>query len=164
MTIAATMRMMLDVVETLDVNTTSLAAANQTVTHNAYDLGTVASATTLSPATMVVAFQQALTGGTATIDLTSLTGTNGAVRDASGLKLQGLLLRNPSTNANQILMEPGAANGYDAFGASWQVTLQPGQQAMYYGYDATPDVGASDLGLDMTGTASQALDVIMVFG
>lgn len=142
----------------------SLAANDKGVTHSGFNISKSLSASTTPPATKTAYFSQAMTDGAATIDLTGLPGTNAGVVSLSGLKVQSLLLENPSTNANAISIEPGASNGYDIFGSDFKVTLQPGQSALFYGNDATPDVGSSDKTLDIAGTGTQSLKVGIVAG
>lgn len=58
----------------------------------------------------------------------------------------------------------GASNGYELLGNAWSIVLQPGQQFGAYLKDAAPDIGASAKTIDISGTGSQALDVVLVIG
>ncbi len=141
------------------------AAGNNTVVHNGYNFTKILDAGSTPPGTQVSAFAQALTAGTATIDLTSLPTTNGQTGfDMTGQKVQVLMVKAPSSNANVITIADGAANGYGGFGASFLIELQPGQQALLYGNDATPDVGGAAKNWDITGTGAQVMEFHIVAG
>ena len=152
----------LTVTEILAANVASL--GDKTVQHTAFNKTARLDSTTTPPVSLVAAFQQALDGGAATIDLAALVGTNGATVDATGKKVQAVKFANPSTNDNAITVAVGAANGYDLSGAAFSITLQPGQEFVYFGNDATPDVAAGDKTLDLAGTLAQVLNCIIVLG
>jgi len=138
--------------------------ANKTVTHSALNQsGTLTSATT-PPVTKVAIFNQALTGGAATIDLTALTGTNGAATTMYGLKVQYIFVKAKSTNANAITLTEGASDGYALMGNGWTVTLAANQWFTFYGNDATPDVDSGAKTIDLSGTGSQSVDIEIVAG
>lgn len=162
MSVSARMQLKLTVVEALAL--AYLGTNSKSVTHSAIDLdtGALTSSTTV-PVTDVASFSKALSTGTGTIDLTALDGTEATI-DGSGKKVQAVLFRNPSTNANAITIVEGAINGYALFGASFSIILQPGQQFGAYLKDAAPDIAAGDKTIDISGTGSQALDVVLVIG
>lgn len=164
MSVAVTYRSDLTVIETLTGPRPFATDAKAKVTHDVLNKTDSLGAATTPPATKVAAFQKALAAGVGTIDLTALVGTNGVAVDGSGLKVQAIKLSNPATNGNPISITEGAANGYAAFGAGWKLTLAPGQEALLYGADATPDVAAGDKNIDLAGTGSQALDMVIVLG
>ncbi len=127
-------------------------------------VGKLTSATTV-PATKVYSALVALSGGSVTIDLTSLTDLKGGALTFVGLKLQILAFHNPSTNANSITVTFGAVNGYDFLGsATSECVLSPGAGIFMFGNDTLDDVGASDLAIDLSGTGSQALNTFLVAG
>jgi hypothetical protein len=150
--------------ETLTSNVPAVPAADAVITHSGYNTNQTLTSATTPPATQVAYFSQALSSGSATIDLTSLTGANGISIDGSTLKVQVAKFKNPSSNANSIKVDVGATNGYQLSGAGWEVTLEPGQETTLYLNDASPDIGASAKTLDLTGTGSQALEVSLVLG
>lgn len=165
-TVSAVYALKVSATETFDTTVASnegLAPA-QNVLHSAFNINGTLDAASGVPATTVVSFTQALGAGTATIDLTSLVGTNGSAVDLSGLKIQLLMIKAPAVNANVISVEPGAANGYDFFGANMLVELAAGQQVLFFGNDAAPDVAGADLSFDLIGTGAQELDFIIVAG
>ncbi len=139
-----------------------------TITHDQWNSSVTASATATSGVpelcTKTASFIKALSGGAATIDLTALTGTNGATVDFTNLKVQFAKFRNPSTNANSITVTFGAATGYLLMGSGWKIILAPGQEFTFRGYEATPDVTSLLKHIDLAGTASQSLYVQLVAG
>ncbi len=151
--------------ETLETNVTAVASNGAIVTHSGFNKSAaLTSATTATPVTKVAAFQATLSGGLLTIDLTSLTGTNGVAVTFSGLKIQAYKFANPSTNANSITVAAGASNGYLLGGAAFSWILAPGQEIMGFTNDASPDVAGGAKTIDLSGTLVQALNVILVAG
>lgn len=107
--------------------------------------------------------QKALSAGAVTADLTSLLSVRGATVSFSGLKVKYALLRNPSTNANSITGTFGAANPAVTFGTGWKLVLQPGD--IYVVKLANSEtVSGTAKNWDLTGTGSQALDIMMGAG
>ena len=154
------------VVETLDSGDAPAAAtANRIVTHDGYNTALTLHASTTPPITKVAAFSQALTSGTATIDLTSLDGTVGTVTGA-GLKLQVLKLKAPTTNTGTLTATKGGTHGYglDSAGATWTVPLAPGQEFLFYGDDDPPDISSTVKNIDLSGTGTESLEVMIVVG
>lgn len=122
-------------------------------------------ASTTPPVTKQTSFQQALSSGSATVNLAALPGlTAEETVNLTGLKVQALKLRNLSTNANSITVAKGASNGHTLLGSSWTVTLQPGQSHLYYFNNAAPTVASGDRTIDLTGTGAQVLEVQLVAG
>ena len=101
------------VVETLEDNVPAATGANRKVRHDQFNGAAGLTASTTPPVTKVAAFEKALSAGAATIDLTNLTGTNGATVDGTGLKVQVLKIKNKATNANPITIKTGLTDGYD---------------------------------------------------
>lgn len=154
----------LSVDETLDANTVSAAAKNRVVKHTSLNKAAKLTATSTPPATKVAAFQQLLTAGAASIDLTALVGTNAAVVTGLGLKVQAIKVAALTTNENPLTIATGAANGYALGGADFSVALQPGQEFVMFGNDATPDIAADAKTLDLAGTGTEGVNVIVVMG
>lgn len=163
MSVNATVSMGLTVRETLETNVP--AAESPVVTHNQFNFtGTLKSDTSV-PATKTVADSVALTAGAATLDLTDLEGTNGATVDATGLKLQAIMLHNPITNTGNMIVKPGASNPYDFFGdADGQITLKPGDRVLKYSPDKVEDVDGTHCEIDIAGTGTESLNVQLLFG
>jgi hypothetical protein len=140
--------------ETLGTNVP--AASKPTLVHDAFNSqGTMQTGTT-PPATKFAAFQKALVAGVGTIDLTALTGTNGVTVDGTGLKVQAIRIQNPSTNTRAVIVQPGASNGYNIFGGSSLVTINPGEEIVWIGNDSAnvPDVGSSAKNIGLSDGAS----------
>ena len=162
MSVAATYKSGVVVKETL---TASVAGADSPIiTHDVYDSEITLNAGSTPPATDAVFWQQDLAAGTATIDLTSLTGTNGESIDGTGKRVQVLKFKALAANANTIAVIPAAANGYELSGADFKITLSPGQEFLYYGNEATPEIGAAAKDFTLTGTGTQGLEVSIVLG
>lgn len=166
MSVTLTYTSILAVVETLETNVPFASASDKTVTHNGLDqtLSGITAGTAASPSTKVAAYQKALSAGAATIDLTAIPGVNGVTQDMSGLRVQFAKFRNPSGNANPITIGEGASNGYEMLGNGWTILLDPGCEILLYNPEASPDVAGAAKTIDLAGTGSQALDIILVAG
>lgn len=139
-------------------------ASVKTVTQSGMDTTATLKADSTPPATTCALFQKALSSGAATIDLTSLTGTNGAAVDFTGLKVQIAKFANPATNANPITVTFGASNGYLLGGTAWKAILSPGDEITFFKNDTGPDVDSTHKTIDLAGTGSQALNVELIAG
>jgi len=162
MPVSATVAGTLTVAETLATNVVD--ATSPVITHNGFNFSATLNASSTPPISKMASFQKALSTGAATIDCTSLIGTNGASVDFTGLKVQGYIFQNPATNANAITVTVGASNGLLLHGASWKVILQPGEQLMFLGLNVSQTVGSGNKTIDLAGTGSQALNCILVAG
>lgn len=140
------------------------ASGTPKVTHAHWDFAHSLSASSTPPFSKHVVEQKALAAGAGTIDLTATFGFNGEAVDATGLKVQVMKLRNPSTNANSITITPGALNGYDFCGAAFSITLEPGTEVLIYCLDTAPDVAVADCEIDLAGTLVQVLDFEALLG
>lgn len=150
-------------VETLATNVPAVASSNNSLQHTGYSTSKALTGTGSSglPAvTKLAYFSKALSTGTGTIDLTSLTGTNGATVDLTGLKVCLMKFRNPSTNANTITVAKGASNGFGltTSGTTFSIPIPPGGEVTIFCDEGTPDVGGGAKTLDLTGTGSQTLE------
>lgn len=122
--------------------------------------GPVLTSTTTPPVTQVASLIITLSGGAATLDLTSFT-YEGDAKDLSGLKLQVLKLKNPSSNA--ITVSEGASNGYAIAGGN-DIQVDAGAQEIKVWNDTNPDVAAGDATLDFAGTGTDTLIVELAAG
>lgn len=150
--------------ETLATNVPAAATNGAIVTHSGFNKTATFTASTTPAATKHAAFQQALSTGAATIDLTALVGTNGAAVDGSTLKVVAYKFANPSTNTNAITVTFGASNGYLLGGTAWKHILSPGDEIQGYKHGTAPTIDATHKNIDLAGTASQALNVELVMG
>ena len=162
MSVRATLNQYLTVLETLEASVA--AAGTPTVTHAAFNRNVNLNATSTPPATKVVAISGNLTAGAATIDLTALTGTNGASVTFSGLRVQAMYFQNRSSS-NAMTVKDGASNGYLIFGdSSGQITVGPGGSNLHYTADYPSDVSGSVKNIDLTGTGTDAYYMLLVAG
>jgi len=148
-------------------NTPSAPAASRRVTHSDFNFSPTTNPLTASsdpPVSKVAGFLVTLADSAGEIDLTALTGTNGATVDATGLRLQALLIEAASDNSAVVNIAPGAANGYDLFGASGSVDIAAGAAIAAFLNDAGSNVGASECILDLAGTTGDVVNVLMVLG
>lgn len=106
----------------------------------------------------------ALVAGAKTLDLTSLDYGDLTAKDFTGLKVQFALFKNPSGNGTMNI-KTGAANGYNIFGATAsEITLIGGGAALFVNPEGTPDVSGSAKTIDIAGTGTESLEVILVAG
>ena len=123
-------------------------------------------ASTTVPATIVVDVTHTLSGGALTVDLTSLTGTNGSSVTASGLKLQYFTAKCPASNTGALTLTTGSVNGFsiDDAAAAWLIPVHPGGWVAWYGVNLSQDVAGGDLAIDLSGTSTDTVDMMYVFG
>lgn len=164
MSVSVTYATTLTIAETLATNVPAATAANRVVTHNQFNKNVTLTGATSPPVTTCANFNKAMSGGAATVDLTALTGTNGATVDGTGLKVQCMKVSAPASNANAITLKFGASNPYNLLGSAFQVQLSPGQEIQIFGDDDTPDIASNAKNLDMAGTGTQSLDFAIVMG
>lgn len=141
-------------------------ASNDTATFDDLNEDTTLTGSTSPAATKFALFDQAMSGGAATIDLTALPGvTADETVNGNGLKVQFLKLTNKSTNANKITVSQGASTAYRLDGAtSWSVVLAPGQSALFELNNASETISSSHKDIDLAGTLAQVLRVHVVMG
>ena len=85
------------------------------------------------------------------------------LQDANGLKLQTIMITNPSGN-NPITIGEGASNGYPIWGASNDVIYPAATDQGTKFSDSLPDVSATDKTIDITGTGTETFDVGICLG
>jgi len=107
---------------------------------------TFSAGTTISVAQTSVA----LSVGSGSVDLTAAPFSGGTKTPIRAFFL------NPASNANSITIAKGGTNGYTGFGASFSITLAPGESCQL---NATTPLSGSVKTLDLSGTGSQALVV-----
>lgn len=164
MAVNLTLESKIQVEEELATNVPAAQAASRKVTHSLFNESATLTSATTPPVTQCAFFEQALTAGAATIDLTALPGTNGAVVNGNGLRVRAAKFKNKTSNANPITIKFGASNPYNLLGASWQVILSPGQSVLVYADDDAPAIAAGAKNIDLSGTAAQVLEVALVIG
>lgn len=148
--------------ETLETGVPAQSTGSKII-HNQFNTSTTLNASSTPPVTKVAAIEQDLGAGTATVDLTALTATNGATVDGTGLRVQALKFRNQAGNA-VMSIAMGAANGYDGFGAAFKVTLAGGAEVTILSNDNGSDIAAGVKNLDLAGTGAETAELVIVMG
>jgi hypothetical protein len=155
----------LDVTETIGTDAAGYVASNSnSVKFNGGDVDETLTASTTPDVTGQGVGIVTLSSGSGTLDLTSLTGVNGAAVSLSGKKPRAILFENPDTNANAITIAKGGSNGYTGLGSAFSLTLQPGQKALVWLNTAGTAVSGSVKVFDISGTGAQVLKYQMVGG
>jgi hypothetical protein len=149
------------VTETIENTPTS---SSPSITHSAYNTTQNLTGATTPPVTKIAGGLATLSAGALTLDLTALTGTNGAAVTFSGLKVQAFKFKNKAANTGAMTLTEGAANGYELAGNTWKMVLAPGQEFLFFGNDAAPDVGGAAKTIDITGTGTEAGEFVAVAG
>lgn len=150
------------VIETLPNNTGSAAAATRVVTHADYNETAALNASSTPPATLVAEFLLTLSSGAATIDLRTLTGTNGASVDGNGLKVQVVRIKN--LGANNMTFKGGSATPHNMFTVTTGQVVFPGAHMMIFSNDGGDDIDATHKYWDVSGTGSQTAEVTIIMG
>ncbi len=143
--------------------TTDVEAANSpTFTHNVFNGTQTLQSSSAVPASKCIARTLALTAGALTIDLTALVGSGGVAVDFTGLKVQAVLIANPSTH--DIVFTFGASNGYLLLGTGWKFTLKAGQKIEFFLNNLAPSVDGTHKTVDITGTGTDTFNIELVAG
>lgn len=149
-------------VETLDTGVD--AAPSPDIVHSSFNLNNVTlNATSTVPVTTTSYQDYALVAGAITIDLTALLGVNDEIQDATGLKLQTIIINNPSGN-NPITVTTGAANGFPLFGGTNSVVIPADSTLAFYVPEGLTDVAAADKNIDVSGTGTETFKVGICLG
>jgi hypothetical protein len=128
-------------------------AANQTLTQSGFNTSLSLTGSSTPNTKKGVAVTVTLTANVATIDLTALTGANGAV-NFSGSKGRIFKFKAPATNGAAITVSKGAANGHTGLGAAFSVKIPPGGEFTWYDGGGGVAVSGTDKTLDLAGTGS----------
>jgi hypothetical protein len=164
MSIQTDVKMTLTVTETVALTTTPfVTSAQYKATHSGLNLSRAQHATSSPTATTLAQGELDMVAGAATLDLTAAAGTAGAV-NLNGLKPRQILIQAKTGNANPVTIAKGASNGYTGFGASFSITLQPGQRVMIDDNGAGTAVSGTVKTLDVSGTGTQGINYIIVGG
>lgn len=160
MAVQATVTLGVSVRETLEVGVDGANAP--VVRHDQFPSNITLNGSSAAPVTKPVVDNLALSAGAYTIDLTSMTGTNGAAVNGTGLKVQAIHIRN--NGAAAMTITPGSSNPYNLLGSSFSVVLAPGQEFAFYGNEAAPDISGSAKEIDIAGTGTDDFDLSLVMG
>lgn len=151
-----------NITDTETLSDADLSSGSNSVVHSAYNLGSTLTASTTPAVTAQSTFILTLSGGAATIDLRTLTQSNGATLDGNGLKVQ--LFRVKNLGANPMTFTFGASNPYNIFGATGVCQVPVGGSVMLYGANNLPVVGSTTKYIDVSGTGAQTAQVTVVLG
>ncbi len=162
MSISVTYAATATVAETLANNTGSSLPASRVVTHTEYNETANLNAASTPPVTQVAEFLLTLVSGAATIDLRALDGTNAAVVDGNGLKVQIVRIKN--LGANPMTFKGGAATPHNMFGTTDGQEVFPGGHIMLFSNDSGDDIDATHKHWDVTGTAAQTAEITVIMG
>lgn len=162
MSVAVTYSAIATVVETLPTNTGSAAASTRVVTHAEYNESASLNSGSTPPVTLVAEFLLTLSSGAATIDLRTLTGTNGAVVDGNGLKVQIVRIKN--LGANDMTIKGGSATPHNLFTVTTGQKIFPGGHIQHFTNDNGDDIDATHKFWDVTGTGAQTAEVTIIMG
>jgi len=113
--------------------------------------------TSASPMSLKSHFAQALSAGSATIDLLALIGTQGQTLATTGLRVQAVKVQNP--NANQLAVAASGSNGY-----ALTFTVPPQGEVLITSTNLLGLIGSTAHLLTLTGTGTQTSNWIIVIG
>ena len=99
--------------------------------------------------------------GNQTLDFTALARTIGPTVNATGLKLQAILVNNLD-DANPLVIAKGAVNGYAFNAAAGNKTIVAGGSYQEFFNDGLADVDATHKTFDITATGD--FQILLVFG
>lgn len=151
----------MSVTETL--NKASLGTgSNGKVTHDQHNESATYTSSTTPKCKEAAAIEVALSGGAATIDLAAIAGTIANI-DGSGDNILAIKFKNRTGNAVMTISE-GATNGYALLGTGFTFKLLADQSATFFLDNSSPDIGATDKTIDIAGTGTEVIDVILVTG
>jgi len=140
--------------------TSSPGTGQVTLSFNEFNQNETLNSSSTPPATKFIAEKYT---GTQNLDFTALARTAlGDTVDASGLKLQLLLLVNLSTT-DDVTISDAAANPYSINGTDDVVVPVGGYLLMQFN-DQLDDVAAGALGMDITPGAGESFQLVLVFG
>lgn len=136
--------------------------SSQSLVHADYDETGTLSSSSAAPITKIVSKLVTLTTGAYTIDLTTITGTNGVAQDGTGLKVQMIRVKN--LGANNMTFSEGASNGLSLFGSSWSKVVYPSGVWQEFLNEGSPDIASGDRTIDVAGTGSQTFELTVLMG
>lgn len=131
-----------------------------TLIHDAFNEVATLSGSSAPAVSLVYEKLIALTAGAYTINLASLTGSNGVAQDATGLRVQ--LIRVKNLGANAMTFSEGASNGI-ALACGTFIVPAGGIVQMFLN-DASPDVASGDRTIDVAGTGTQTFELSIYAG
>lgn len=163
MSVQATLQQQLTILEELSVGVPDVSSTGAQVRHDQFNVGpTTLNASSTPPAAQCASLQ--LTG-TQTIDLTALSGTNGATVNGNGQKVQAVLIQNPSTNTGDLTIAPAGVNPYPLQGTGNSFTIPKGGSILKYFGGNAPVIGAAAKGITFTPAAGgDKYNIVLLLG
>jgi hypothetical protein len=140
------------------------ANANSKITYDKLNSAVTLNGTSSPAVTKQASLRVTLSTGAATVDMTSMTPQNEAAVNATGLKPQLYKFQAPATNSGAITIAPGGSNGHALLGASFSITLNPGQEVSGYLDASAVTVDSTHKTIGLSGTGTDVLDMQLVFG
>jgi hypothetical protein len=151
------------VVETLPNNSGSAPDTTRKITHTNYNESATLNSGSTPPATLVAEFLVTLSSGAGAIDLTALSGTNGATVDGTGLKVQ--IVRVKNLGANTLTIMKAASNGHTGiFAATTPHPVPPGGHIQLFSNDNGDDIDATHKAWTLAGTGAQTSEWTIILG
>ncbi len=139
-------------------------ASDATITQSGFNLSGVRLNSASTPAVTKSAYHDyAFTAGAVTIDLTALADAVNVAFSGTGLKVQTVIIKNPTGNG-AITLVPGAANPYNLFGAAFKIIIPAGSWVGAYMPEGTPDVAGGAKNIDVTGTGTETFYIGFTLG
>lgn len=138
-------------------------APNQTILVNGLDILTSLTGSTTPACSLDCCLSLALISGAVTLDLTAIPDPVLGTITATGLTPYVTRFQNPAANANPITMTVGGTDGYAGYGAGWNLTLQPGEEAVIL-KQAASNITSLLKEIAFTGTGAQTINIQMAFG
>lgn len=105
-----------------------------------------------------------LSGGSLAIDLTALVDSVIGTVSLSGKKMMLLALQAPGTNVAAITWAPAGLNGYSGPLNAGGTTLNQNDQILFGPLNNSGLVGSGAKAIALSGTGTDSLNVIMLFG
>ncbi len=162
-TVSAAIATKLVVTETLGTNVP--AASNPQVVHDALSQGVTLNSGSTPSALQYAADLVTLSSGAASIDLTSVSGTNGAAVNGNGQKVIGFQwVRNGAGESHNISMAAAGSNGYAVGGTGSVIIMPPNSSGVIYFGGSAPVIGGTAKAISLTGTGAETVILAFLFG
>lgn len=160
MAVSSTFAFTCDTRETLTAGVDG--ADNPVIYHNGFNVTGVIDSTTTPDAEGIVSKTLAMTAGAYTIDLSSMTGTNGAAVNMTGKAIR--IFRIENAGAAAMTIAKGASNGHTGLGATFQAAIPIGGAIQFYLKSGGVAVSGTDKTLDIAGTGTDSFNLTIVYG
>jgi hypothetical protein len=140
-------------------------------THNEMDLSLQQLNSSSSPPISEGAvFNVTMSGTTATLNLTSLTGlptntvTDGSNGGGTSVASEAQIVVFSNTGSHPLTISNAGSNSYALFGATYSLTLLPGQYIFAYLNNSAPQVLSTQKNILLTGTNGDTYKILVLFG